>query len=166
MTKVFKVMQQTSGNLGTAMTWYKQTDIELLNNTSQSPIRVDKCMVQLSAYTDAAQPAVLMFLVHLTDETGASLTGSVSNGVTTDTNMTTLLNQWKDLVFMTDVRIIGVGNDETNVFVGNLEADTRRILQPGQKLIVTILCEPIATETNKHVIAYLDSIVWYSPAAQ
>lgn len=157
---------QHAANIGTAATWYKNTDITLVNNSGQTPIRLDKVMIQLSGYTTFTGPGMIGVLVHITDETGASMTASVTEGTTNDAALTTLMNQWKDNIFMTDFRLIGSGYDESLLPVISLEADTRRILKPGQQLRLSILAEPLSTETTKAIITVYDSIIWYSAAAQ
>lgn len=167
MVKKIDINQtQISGTIGTANKWYKGANIELVNNTGQTDIRIDKVMVQVGHYnTMAAGPGVLGCLVHMTDETGADLSSSITAGTTDDAALEVLLNQWKDNVFMTDFRIVQSGFT-TNLPVVALEADTRRILKPGQKMYVIVLFEPLNAETTKSSISFIDSMVWYSAAAQ
>lgn len=167
MTKKIDIGSLGVSGVGTTAKWYKSSDVELLNNTGNTDIRVDKLMLQTSGYhTGAVSAWVVAYIVHLTDETGATLSASVTSGTTDDAAMELLLNQWKDNVFMTDLRIMGMGMDENLIQVVSLEANTRRILKPGQKLYLTALVQPQGSETTKNFAGYFDSILWYSAAAQ
>lgn len=167
MVKKIDISQTQIASFGTANKWYKGSNIELLSNTGQTDIRLDKVMVQVSHYnTCAVQPGVVGCLVHMTDETGADLASSITAGTTDDAALETLLNQWKDNVFMTDFRIAQMGNAGSALPLIDLAADTRRLLKPGQKLYVIVLFQPLGTETTKASISYVDSIIWYSAAAQ
>lgn len=167
-TKTFKLSKLTTASFGNPDVCYKCTaDVVLLDNTGKTPIRVDKEMAQVSAYHSATNSAILFgSVVHSTDETGNAFTGSIVNGTTDLAALTALLEQWKDNIFMTDFQLIGTGADENVLYVSNLEADTRRILQPGQKLCVSIIAMPMSAETTKLAWGLLDNILWYSPAAQ
>jgi len=158
----------TASTIGTSGKWYKTADTVFVNNTGQTDVRVDKLMLQVSVYNSfAANIGVLGIVVHITDEAGNSLQASLQDGVTTDATLTALLNQWKDNVFMTDFRLMGTGQttqDGMNVIT--MEANTRRILKPGQKMSVCCMAQPMNAETTKSCLFYLDSMVWYSAAAQ
>lgn len=166
MVKKFDIEYLFLSGLGTAQKVYSDSNVEILNNSGQTAIRVDKMLSQFSGYHNAVQPMVVGVMVHMTDETGAAFTDAIVNGTTTIAQLEVIMNQWKDLIWMTDLQVLGTGNDETNIFVSNLEAATRRLLNPGQKLLFTMLCIPLATETSKDINGFLDNIVWYSPAAQ
>lgn len=165
MTKKLDIGSANPATYGTQNKWYKATDFELLSNDGKTDIRLDKAMIQMSAYHNAVAPIILAVVVHFTDETGVSMAASITSGTTDDAALEVLLNQWKDNVFMTDFRLCGTGSDETIQPIVTLEADTRRILKPGQKMEVTVLSQPLAAETTKSTVAYIDSIIWYSAAA-
>ncbi len=154
-----------TANFGTANTWYKSPTIELLANNGKTPIRIDKMMSQISGYHTGVAPAVLGAVVHLSDETGATFDDAITSGTTDTAALETLLNQWKDYVWMTDFEILGTGQDEVNIHVTELSADTRRLLQPGQSLNCTILALSYAGETSKTMRMLLDAMFWYSPSA-
>lgn len=167
MTKKIDVAKLTSPALGTQATWYKlAADMEILNNTGNTEIRVDKAMIQASCNHNCVAQAVIGFLVHFTDETGAALTASITNGTTDDAALETLLNQWKDNVFMTDFRWVGTGVVGPLMPIISLEANTKRILKPGQKMLLSMIVQPGGAETTKYAYAFIDSITWYSAAAQ
>lgn len=166
MTKKIDIGKDSISSLGTQDKWYKGSSIELLSNDGKTPIRLDKVMLQVSTYHTCTAVACIGCLVHITDETGASLMTSVTAGITDDASLEVLLNQWKDNVFMTDFRLVGTGNDESVIPVWPMEADTRRLLMPGQKLYASFLIMPTGAETTKSAIMYFDSIIWYSAAAQ
>lgn len=170
MTKEFQLEKIISGtNIGTNNTVYKVgTPVELCSNTGKTPIRIDKEMCQVSCYHTGTGPVLMGVVVHMSDETGATFDGAsaISEGVTTIDALQGLMNQWKDNVFMTDFQLVGTGYDESLIWVTNLEADTRRILNPSQKLYVSVFAIPMTTESSKQACAIIDNIVWYSPAAQ
>lgn len=165
MAKKIDLSEVTISSIGTSGKWYKSADIEIINNNGKSDIRLDKAMMQVSQFHTGTASMVMCTLVHLSDETGATLTASITAGTTDDAALETLLNQWKDNVFMTDFRYCGTGADEVVFPVVALEADTRRLLKPGQTLNVLHLARPTTTETTKSAGFYLDSMVWYSAAA-
>lgn len=169
MTKVINEQQvATASTIGSSLKWYKTSDVVYINNTGQTDVRLDKLLLQVSVYNSfAVGPGVCGVIVHITDEAGNSLNSSIVDGTTTDALLTALLNQWKDNVFMTDFRFMGLGSttqDGMNVIP--LEANTRRILKPGQKLCVMCLAQPLNAETTKSCNFYLDAMWWYSAAAQ
>lgn len=166
MAKQILVQNVSKTGLGNINSWYASATIDLLNNNGKTDLRVDKVMCQYSGYTSTVGSTVVACIIHLSDENGNYLSGSVSDGTTTDAALTTLLNQWKDNVFMTDFRLFGTGADEQFLNLITLEANTRRILKPGQKLGFTMLIQPLAAETSKAITGFLDSIMWYSAAAQ
>lgn len=166
MAKQILVQACTKSGLGTVNTWYAATVVTLLENTGKTDIRVDKLMLQLSGYSSCVAATTIGAVVHLSDENGNYLSSSVSDGSTNDAALTALLNQWKDNVFMTDFRVMGTGSDENFMSAINLEANTRRILKPGQKIGFSLLVQPMGAETSKAVTTMIDSILWYSAAAQ
>lgn len=166
MVKKIDLSGASVASLGTAEKWYKRTDEALLSNTGQTPIRVDKILTQFSCYHSAVAPIVMGVVVHMSDETDATFSDGIVAGTTGDAELEVLMNQWKDLIWMTDFEVIGTGTDEMQCHVSNLEAGTRRLLNPGQSLYITVLARPIATETSKSLTGFIDNILWYSPAAQ
>lgn len=166
MAKKIDLSFNSIASIGTATKWYKSANVELLNNTGTTDIRLDKLLAQVSLSGDLAGVCVVGAVIHMTDETGADMSSSITAGTTDDAALETLLNQWKDNVFITDFRLMGTGSDEMLCPVIELSADTRRILKPGQKLYFILLCEPAGTETTKTMKYFLDSFLWYSAAAQ
>lgn len=151
--------------IGTADTWYKATTVELLSNNGKVPIRIDKLLSQISGYHSCAAVAVMGAVIHLSDETGATFDDAITSGTTTYANLESLLNQWKDYIWLTDFEMIGTGSDETNIHVSELSADTRRLLMPGQSLNFSLLASPLSTETSKVMTMILDAMFWYSASA-
>lgn len=168
MTKDFRIENVgIFGTIGTVNTWYKSTVCDLLNNTGKIPIRVDKVLAQVSGYHSCAvSPGIYMAILHCSDETGATLDADITAGTTTLGGLEDVLQAWRDYVWITDMQIMGMGNDETNVKTVEISADTRRILNPGQKLSFTSLFMPLGAETSKSLIAMLDANFWYFSAAQ
>lgn len=155
----------TISGLGTANTIYKSTTLELLANTGKTPIRIDKILSQVSAYHTGTATMAFGAVVHLSDETGATFDDGITSGTTTLAALETLLNQWKDYIWLTDFEILGTGQDEVNIHVSELSADTRRLLQPGQTLNFTMLALMSSTETSKSLTSLFDGMFWYSPSA-
>lgn len=168
MTKFVSLILQNGGASTTVSTVAAGTDQILLDNSNgKSPIRLDKLLLQWSGYLSGSptKPHGLSLIVHLTDKSGNSLTASITNNTTTIADYNTLLQKWKDNLFMTDHQMLGTGSDETNIFVSNMEADTRRILEPGQKLIFSVVA--ISTESVAVTpTGMADTMLWYSPAAE
>lgn len=157
----------TASTIGTAAKWYPNSgDLVIVNNTGQTDVRIDKLMIQASLYNSFTNIGVAGVICHITDENGNALSASIVAGTTTDSTLQTLLNQWKDNVFMTDFRFMGIGTStQDGMPVVPLEANTRRILKPGQKLCLTFLAQPQGSETTKSASCYYDVMVWYSAAA-
>lgn len=145
---------------------YFNSDTILVNNTSTVPLRVDKLILQLSCYTGATLPVYYGAVVHITDKSGTSMTTNLSSGTSTLANLNTLMGKWRDNIFLTDFQIIGTGSDENQITLIELNADTQRKLQPNQKMLLTIFVVPLAPTESKTTNTLIDSIVWYSPAAQ
>lgn len=151
--------------MSTANAIYKATTIELLLNNGKTPIRIDKILSQISGYQSGTGVMMMGAVIHLSDETGATFDDAITSGITTLSQLETLLNQWKDYVWLTDFELLGTGTDETNIHVSELSADTRRLLQPGQSLNCTILGMPLVSESSKSITMVLDAMFWYSPSA-
>jgi hypothetical protein len=167
MTKDFRIENVgISGTIGTVNTWYKSTTCDLLNNTGKTPIRIDKVLAQVSGYhTCAVGSGIFMAVLHISDETGACFDADVTAGTTTLGGLEDVLQAWRDYIWITDMQVMGTGSDETNVKTVQISADTRRVLNPGQKLSFTSLFMPLSGETTKSLIAMLDANFWYSAAA-
>lgn len=165
MAKEFIIEEVTNTGMGTAGTIYKSTTLELLANTGKTPIRVDKVLSQISGHQDGSYPMMLGAVVHISDETGATFDDAITSGTTTIAQLETILNQWKELIWLTDFELLGTGFDETNIHVTEMSADTRRLLQPGQSLNFTLLSMPRQTESSKQMKVLVDAILWYSAGA-
>lgn len=165
MAKEFVLEYSTITGLGATSVWYKGTTIELLSNTGKTPIRVDKLLSQISGYHSGVNPVIFGAVIHLSDETGATFDDAITSGTTTTAGLETILNQWKELIWLTDFEVLGTGSDEVNIHVSELSADTRRLLNPGQSLNFTLLAQPTTTETSKYISMMLDAIMWYSAGA-
>lgn len=162
MTKDFRLARITCPAVGTADTIYKCTLVDMLNNTGKVPIRVDKVLSQISGYHNGAGPMMIGTIVLLSDETGGTPDADITSGTTTLAQLEAILQVWRDYIWMSDFRVLGTGQDETQVFVSELSADTRRILNPGQKLSVLCVVMPMSAETTKYAYLLFDGAYWYS----
>lgn len=165
MPKEQVLVTQNITSIGIVGTYYKGTTIELLANTGKTPIRIDKLLSQVCCYHDGTAPMVFGGVVHLSDETGATFDDAITSGTTNENTLETLLNQWKDYIWITDFKFVGTGSDENVIHEVELSADTRRLLQPGQSLNFTQLAYPTASESAKTMRMLYDAMFWYSPGA-
>lgn len=163
MTKQFYHQLATVTTNATGNLYEKATTIPLIANTGSTPIRIDKIMVQVSWYHAAAGACKCGSVVSLTDAAGANFDDSIS--ATNNASMETLLNKWKDNIWLEDFRYVGTSVDESLITTVEMEAATRRIVSPSQSLELSIIASNIAS-TSISVYALIDVIVWYSPAAQ
>lgn len=165
MVKKFYV-SNTSASTNATANLFEPESHQLLENTSQVPLRLDKVMVQWSGYHSCTNTAVVGIVLSLSDMNGACFDDSITG--TSFSSLTSLLDDWRDFIWATDFRHMatGTGSSAAPPLVFQLEADTKRILQPGQKLFVSILVANKTTEAAKSVVGTIDCIMWYSPAAQ
>jgi len=165
MVKKFYV-RNTSCNTNATANLFEAESHELLENTSQLPLRIDKVMVQWSGSHACTATAVVGVVISLSDMNGLCFDDSISGDSFTD--LTSTLDDWRDFIWSTDFRHMatGTGSSAAPPVAMQLEAATKRILAPGQKLFVSLLVTNKTTEAAKSVIGTLDCIVWYSPAAQ
>lgn len=165
MTKDFRLARVSCPAFGNVDTVYKCTLVDLLTNNGKVPIRIDKVLSQISGYTNAANPVMVGTIVLMSDETGGTPDADITSGTTTIDGLEDVLQIWRDYIWMSDFRVVGTSNDESVVYVSELSADTRRILNPGQKLSMLAVVLPMSAETSKYAYFIYDAAFWYSPAA-
>lgn len=168
MSKDYKYdYNAVSGNTASNWKLHVANRIVLVDNTGKTPIRIDKVLAQLSYINGFTSPKVFAAIVHLSDVQGNYFDVSVgSGGVMTDAQFETALGVWKEQIWMTDIRMSGTSTDEQ---VGNLvefAADTKRLLQPGQKLALTYGSYGSADSSATNDQYVVDAQVWYNPASQ
>lgn len=150
---------------GTATTGsWKAQQHEILNNNGVLPVRIDKMMMGAGYYHDAAQVCMVGVIIHLTDTNGNSFLDTFDGGsgdATSDLN--TLMEKWKDYIWATDFRPCAVGS----TIVNNVDMDmaTKRILEPGQKLLASIAWMSGSATGSNYLRYLLDYNIWHQQAA-
>lgn len=166
MTKKVAVENMNFSGTATTSRWDKGTDTVVLNNSGTSPIRVDKFMLGISTFNSDVSDTYIGVIVQLSDSNGNCMTDQIAGGAG-DTNaaLNTLMEKWKDYVWMTDFRAVASGVTQIPM-VFDLEANTKRLLEPGQKLVITVLWLSGNDTSAKTLNTMQDYAVWYQAAAQ
>jgi len=163
--KKLGISQSTASGTATLNSWKKGTTVELMNNNSTLAVRIDKAMIGCGYFHNHTTAAYVGVIVHLTDTNGNSVIDTFDGGsgdLTADLN--TMLEKWKDYVWATDFRPCGTGSVNPLVQV-DFDMATKRLLEPGQKLLVDVIWMSGSDSTGK-VLSYLvDFNLWYQQAA-
>jgi hypothetical protein len=166
MTKKIGVAQFGFGGTATVNNWKASTKQELLNNSGPLPLRVDKLMMGVTCVHTHSNEAYVGCIVHLSDTNGNTVVDTIDgSGADATSDLNTLLEKWKDYVWMTDFRLIGTGVAGliTNY---DMEANTKRILEPNQKLYCSMVWMAGQDTSAKMLSTMLDYGLWYQQASQ
>lgn len=166
MTKKLGISNGVFTGTATVNNWKANTKLEILNNSGVTPIRIDKLLLGFSGWQTHSIPVYAGVLVHLSDTNGNTLVDTVDGtGADTTADLNTLMEKWKDYIWMTDFRAIGTGYDESVLIQYDLEAATKRVLLPGQKMYVSILWMAGTDNSAQNMNYLLDYALWYQQAA-
>lgn len=167
MTKKLAIALVLTGGTATANNWKASAKQEIVANTGTVPVRIDKFLAGVTALHNFGSAAYLGTAVHLSDTNGNTFLDTVDgSGADTTTDLNTLMEKWKDYIWMTDFRVIGSGEDENSLTSFDLDAATKRVLEPGQKMYVSFLWMAGTDNSAATMRNLLDYAVWYQAAAQ
>lgn len=165
MTKKLVLNQSTISGANISNNWKANTKLELLNNSGVTPIRVDKMMMGVSYYHNHTSAQYVGVIIHTSDTNGNTFVDTIDGTSDATSDVQTLMEKWKDYIWMSDFRVAGFGDDGCDTSNVDLEAGTKRVLQPGQKMYVSLLVMAGSDTTGK-VLSYLvDASLWYQQAA-
>lgn len=164
MTKVYKYdYTAMTGNTAAAWKFHTPYRVTLVDNsTGKTPVRIDKVLAQLSFMNYHTSPKVLAAFVELSDIQG----NFGPQASMTDAEFTTMTEKWQDYLWMTDIRLVGTSQDEQLATTIEFAADTKRLLQPGQKLALVFGTFSSGDSSATSDLFVVDAMCWYSPAAQ
>lgn len=165
MTKKVGISQTLANGTATVNAWKKGTTVELMNNNGTLPVRIDKAMIGVGYYHNHTTTGFVGCVVHLTDTNGNSVIDTFDGGAGDATaDLNTMLEKWKDYVWATDFRPCGPGTTNPLVQV-DFDMATKRLLEPGQKLMVDVIWMS-GTDSSGKVLSYLvDYNLWYQQSA-
>jgi len=165
-TKAMKIVQQDCATPGALSQWKTDTSkrIVLLTNNTNQDVRIDKLMMTVSAFgnnTATGGWQGLHTMVHMSDSLGNYIDST--NWAYTTAQMETQCQQNKEKIWMNDCRIIGQGGSSQQlVTYFELEANTSRLLAPGQSLAISFAnCQNTGTLANGPTVL-IDLMFWYS----
>jgi hypothetical protein len=166
MTKKLGIATMSVTGTSTLSNWKAATKQEILNNNGTVPIRIDKFMAGVTAVHSYGSFCYVGVMVHLSDTNGNTVLDTVDGtGADLTSDLNTLMEKWKDYIWMTDFRLVGSGSDENILTSIELDAGTKRLLEPGQKLYVSLLWMCTADNSAANVSSLLDYALWFQQGA-
>lgn len=166
MTKKIGIYNALVGGTSTLNNWKSGTKYEILNNNGSLPLRIDKFMAGLSLWHGHSTASYVGVIIHLSDTNGNTFADTIDGtGADTTNDVNTLMEKWKDYIWMTDFRGVGSGLDENLLTAFDFDAGTKRILEPGQKLYVSVMWMSGSDNSAQNLTYLIDYALWYQQAA-